>query len=258
MLFTKELASLALPALLLCGLSTAAPSFTTSRVRSRDVAEVDAPSPSSSSTMDGTTASLEPIIPPAVDTSDLSILALDTAVTLAWAGATNSSNTKRALKRDNGVLSQANITFQYPTVALDQSSYVSGVSCSSGTLTATLTKAAYTYAKKAWKGANHIVFITAADGCGLDKANDFFLTNSISFSDSDATFKATGASAGYRNVTQSFNLRWGDIGTHDLRRSVDKRSVSIPLDAAVLNRLTFSCRVDVRSASPSQACICRL
>lgn len=226
MFFTKELASLALPALLLCGVSTAVPSFTSSqrsRVDNRDVAGVDA----TSSSTNATTASLEPVLPPAVDPTDFSILALDPVATLAWAGSTNSSNSKRALKRDSGVLSQANITFQYPSIPLDQSAYVSGISCSSGALTATLTNAAYTYAKKAWKGASHIVFITAADGCGMDKANDFFLTNSISFSDSDNTFKAVGSSASYRNVTQNFNMRWGDIGTYDLRRSVDKRSVSL-------------------------------
>ncbi|KAL5383437.1 hypothetical protein PMIN06_005727 [Paraphaeosphaeria minitans] len=220
MLFTKELASL----VLLCGVSTAVPTFTSSqrtRVDSRDIAEVDATSSSTNST----TAILEPVLPPEVDPTDLSILALDPTSILAWAGSTNSSKSKPMLKRDTGVLSQANITFQYPSIPLDQSAFVSGVSCSSGTLTATLTKAAYTYAKKAWKGVSHIVFITAADGCGMDKANDFFVTNSIDFSNSDNAFKASGSSASYQNVTQSFNLRWGDIGTYDLRRSVDKRSM---------------------------------
>lgn len=222
MLFTRELASL----LLLSTLSTAAPSFTSSqrsRFDTRDVAEVNA----TSSDTNTTAAVLEPVLPPQVNPTDLSILALDPLATLAWAGSTNSSNTKRELDRDSGILSQANVTFLYPSVPLDQSALVSGISCAPGTLTATLSKTAYTYAKKAWKGASQIVFITAADGCGVDKANDFFLTNSIEFSDSDNTFKALGSSSAYQNVTKHMSLKWGDIGTHDLRRSVDKRSVSM-------------------------------
>ena len=224
MLFTKEFASL----LLFCGVSTAAPSITSSqraRYDSRDVVQVN----TTSTTTNTTAAVLEPIVPPEVDPTDLSLFALNPVSTLAWAGSTNSSNSKRMLKRDTGILSQANITFHYPSIPLDQSAYVSGISCSPGTLTATLTQTAYTYAKKAWKGASHIIFITAADGCGVDKANDFFLTDSIVFSDGDHSFKALGSSSTYQNVTQRFNLQWGDVGTYDLRRSVDKRSVSMSL-----------------------------
>lgn len=71
------------------------------------------------------------------------------------------------------------------------------------------------------------MFITAADGCGLDHANDFFLTEHIDFSDSDSSFSAAGGSTGYRDIAKKFDLQWGDVGTHDLRRSVDKRSVSL-------------------------------
>lgn len=220
MFIIKGLAFLALPALLFCRHANAVPTFTTSGPRTRDVTDTNA-------TASTPPAILEPVIPPDVDVTDFSILALDKAVTLAWAGSPESSKPRRSLKRDTGILAQTNMTFRYPVVPLDQSVYVSGVSCSSGTLKATLTSAAYTYAKKAWTGAARIVFVTAADGCGSDHANDMFLATSISFSDSNFSFSAAGSSASYKDVAVKMNLQWGDVGTHNLRRAVDKRSVSL-------------------------------
>lgn len=187
---------------------------------------------SSNSTTNGTKTSLEPIVPPTVDPEDLFILSLGTNVTLAWAGSPDNSSTdsspqRRTLKRDGGILSQAVLTFVFPTIPLDHSLFVTDVSCTNGSLTGTLSSNAYGFAKKEWTGAADIVFVTSVDGCGLDNQNDFFHAKSISFSDSNKSFTATGSSAAFTDVALHLNLKWGNLGSTPAKRAVDKRDVSV-------------------------------
>jgi hypothetical protein len=216
MLFPK-LSSLALGMLLFGASSIAAPHAGKPRVDRRD-------DPIGSG-VEGPTTNLEPVVPPEVDQDALSILALDTHVDLAWAGTPADTGTKRMLKRAGAVLAQAALTFAYPTVPLDHSSFVSGVSCSGNTLTGTLTSTAYAYAKKQWSGAADILFVTSVDGCGPKDANDLFHATKIAFSDSGNIFSATGSSAVYKNVATRMNLRWGEVGSHKLKRAIDQLDV---------------------------------
>jgi len=217
MLLLPEVRSLSLALLLFGAYSTAAPHAGTPLLDRRD-------DPGTSGA-DGPTASLEPVVPPEVNPDALSILALGTHVNLAWAGSPADTSSKGMLKRAGAVLTQAAFTFAYPTVPLDHSSFVSGVSCSGNTLTGTLTSTAYTYAKKQWSGAADIVFVTSVDGCGANDANDFFHATKIVFSDAGKSFSATGSSAGYKSVATRMQLKWGDVGTHKLKRAIDKRDV---------------------------------
>ena len=216
MLFPK-LSSLALGMLLFGVSSIAAPHPGEPRVDRRD-------DPISSG-VEGPTTNLEPVVPPEVDQDALSILALDTHVDLAWAGTPADTGTKRMLKRAGAVLAQAALTFAYPTVPLDHSSFVSDVSCSGNTLTGTLTSTAYAYAKKQWFGAADILFVTSVDGCGAKDANDLFHATKIAFSDIGNTFSATGSSAVYKNVATRMSLHWGDVGSHKLKRAIDQLDV---------------------------------
>ncbi|KAJ3522192.1 hypothetical protein NM208_g12964 [Fusarium decemcellulare] len=225
MFFTRDVASFALAALLFCGSSSGAPSNYDQPLFTRQ----DDTDPGANATaVDETPTSLEPIVPPAVDPDDLSILALDTQVTLAWAGTpSDTTTTRRMLKRDEGIFSQANFTFIYPTIPLDHSTFVTDITCSGDSLTATLSSRAYSFAKKQWKGAGKIIFVTAVDGCGEDNANDLFLAKSITFDDAAKTFTAKGADAEYSEIMKNFNLKWGEIGTMNFRRAIDKRAVSL-------------------------------
>lgn len=237
-----SLKSLALAALLLVSESYAAPYSDKPRVTSRITKRDDGGSTSSSSSTSGAesntnsdststngAATLEPVVPPDVNQDALSALLLGTNVTLAWAGSPNSTaGSKRKLKRDEGVLSQATFTFKYPTVPLDHSNFISGVACSGNTLTGVLSSQAYTYAKSKWAGVTDLVFVTSVDGCGMDNANDFFHATSITFIDSTKSFSATGASAGPKDVTSYMALEWGAVGAAKLKRAADKRDVSIP------------------------------
>lgn len=235
MLSPKSITSLALGALLLFSDVYAAPHSGKPNVSAKITKRDDTSSSSTSgsspnntaTTGTNETATLQPVIPPDVNQDALSTLLLGTNVTLAWAGAPNSTvSSKRKLKRDEGVLSQATFTFKYPTVPLDHSNFISNVACSGNTLTGVMTDAAYNYAKTKWAGVTNLVFVTSVDGCGLDNANDFFHATSISFVDSTKTFSATGASAGPKDVTSYMTLEWGSIpATTKLKRAATKEDV---------------------------------
>ncbi|KAJ4253982.1 hypothetical protein NW762_010383 [Fusarium torreyae] len=226
MLFFKDLASVSLATLLLQSSASAAPSNDLPLLDRRD----DSSNIVNSTATNETTTSLEPVVPPAVDPEDLSILSLDKSVTLAWAGSPTEPGSKRMLKRSDGIFSQANFTFKYPTVPLDHSDFITDITCQIGSLTAKLSNSAYKFAKKEWKGTVPIIFVTAVDGCGDDNENEFFIVKSIDFSDGDKTFTSKGVSAGYRDVTTHFNLKWGTVGTLKLRRSIEKRDMFEPLN----------------------------
>ncbi|WXC50415.1 hypothetical protein QX201_010074 [Fusarium graminearum] len=183
-------------------------------------------------TLGENTTALEPVVPPEVDPKDFSIFELDTHVMLAWAGSPGSEpGTKRMRKRDDGIFSQANFTFQYPVVPLDHSKFVSTVTCTKGALTGVISNnAAYNYAKSQWKGSKKIIFITSADGCGEDHANDLFLAKSVTFSDDAKTFVAKGVTTEYADVFERFTLNWGPLGTLNVRRALDKRAMFEPHD----------------------------
>jgi hypothetical protein len=212
MLIWRDFVSVAIAALFCCTHTAGAYRIEESKYERRD----DSNTP---------ITSLEPVIPPNVNEDALATLALKTDITLAWAGSSTGSGARRMLKRDGGVFTQASFAFRYPTVPLDYSNFVSGVSCSGGVLTAVLTDVAYTYAKKQWTGAKDIVFVTSVDGCGAVNANDMFHTSSITFSDSGKSFSAKGASADYKEVARHMSLKWGDVGALKLKRAIDKREV---------------------------------
>jgi hypothetical protein len=219
MWFLEGITSLALAALIFSASSTAAPHSNFDR---RD---------DTTTSSGGPAANLEPVVPPDVDQDVLTVLALDTHVKLAYAGATSTAKAGpgRLLKRAGAVLSQLDFTFRYPSVPLDHSAFVSGIFCSGGTLTAVLTDVAYKYAKQQWSGAGDILFITSVDGCGATNENDFFHSTSITFSDSTKTFSAKGSSESYEKAASRLSLRWGQLGTNSkVTRAIDKREVSIP------------------------------
>lgn len=210
--------------LLLCGSSYAAP-----QVYVRESAEslsLDRRQDSSNSTDNSTTTPiLEPVVPPNVNPADLSILTLDNNVNLAFGGTLVAGADRSKAKRADGVYAAANLTLQYPTVPLDHSLFVSNIACSGGVLTGTLSSNAYGFAKPSWSKAANIIFITAVDGCGKDSENHLFHATSVTFSDTDSTFSATGSSVSYSDVVANLNVQWGAVPASNLRRSRDKRAM---------------------------------
>ncbi|KAI5365340.1 Putative PAN/Apple domain-containing protein [Septoria linicola] len=223
MLSPRGLVSLTCAAFLLYSPISAAPTFE-SKIRHNVL-----PRQATGNPADAPTALLEPVVPPVVNEDSLSVLRLNTNVTLAWAGSNGAQTTDGKFKRDEGaVLTEASITFRYPTVPLDHSNFVSGLSCSKGKLTGKLTDKAYAYAKQRWTAAGKIVFITSVDGCGADSTNDYFLANTVSFSDAQKTFTAQGAEAAYKQVASKVHLQWGDVGVMPIKRAINKRELFEP------------------------------
>lgn len=223
----------ALVGLLFCNSSLAAPKihqkvYTNNERRAAPSSIPDAP-----------TAVLEPVNPDGVNRGDITNLDLDKAVTLAWAGSSAATTARRLarrdgpgsshtplLKRDSAIYSSADWTFQYPIVALDQSSYVSNIKCTSGTLTGTLTSSAYSYAKSRWAKGGNIIFLTAVDGCGTDDENHLFLATLVTFSDITKSFSAKGAKTSYKAVGDRMKLRWGNVPANTkIKRAADNSEV---------------------------------
>lgn len=177
----------------------------------------------------GDSAILQPVIPPEVSPDVLTNLALSPDVKLAWAGSSTASTRRRLLKRAGAVFAEAESKFRYPVVPLDHSAFVSGIVCSAGQLTATLTDVAYNYAKRQWTGAGDIVFITSVDGCGNDDENDFFHATTLTFTDSSKSFSAKGSTAEYVKIISNMRLKWGEVGARKLTRAVDKSEVRTAL-----------------------------
>ncbi|KAK0384807.1 hypothetical protein NLU13_7285 [Sarocladium strictum] len=168
---------------------------------------------------------LEPIVPPEVKETDLSIFDLDKNVTLAWAGATSGAAPGSKFKREAAVLTQGDFKFQYPTIALDHSSLVDKISCSGGQLSVVLKPDAYSYAKGQWASVKTLLLVTGVDGCGVKDANEYFKATAINFSDKDFSFTAQGSSVNYKDVVLDMKLQWGDAGNQPLKRAVDKRDL---------------------------------
>lgn len=181
----------------------------------------------SSTIPDAPTTTLEPVLPPDNDPEDFSILSPDPKLNLYYGGVPEANLNKRA-DSDTGILVNLDFTFLHPSVPLDYSSFISGVSCGdNNTLTGVFsTAAAYAYGKKAWTGLGNLLLITSADGCGADNQNDVFLANSVTFSDGDLSFTATGAEHLVRDVAEKSDITWGNVTPKKLRKRAYRRGVS--------------------------------
>ena len=170
---------------------------------------------------------LEPVLPPNNDPEDFDILNPDPKLNLYYGGVPEANIKKRA-DGDTAVLVNLDTVFLHPSVPLDYSSFISGISCSDdNTLTGILsTEAAYDFVKNAWDGLSNLLLITAADSCGADSQNDVFLANSISFDDDDLSFTATGAEHAFRDVAEKSDITWGNVTPKKLRKRAYKRGVS--------------------------------
>ena len=175
---------------------------------------------------DAPATTLEPVLPPDNDPEDFSILSPDPQLNLYYGGVPNTTLSKRA-DTDSAILVNLDFTFLHPSVPLDYSSFISGVACSdNNTLTGVFsTSSAYSYGKKAWTGLNNVLLITSADGCGADNQNDVFLANSITFSDGDLSFTATGAEYLVRDVAKTSDITWGNVTPKKLRKRAYRRGV---------------------------------
>jgi hypothetical protein len=177
---------------------------------------------------DAPSTTLEPVLPPDDDPDDFSILNPDPNAVLYYGGVPNTTVSKRD-DADAGILVDLDIKFLYPSVPLDHSSFISGIACSGdNTLSGVFsTQAAYDFGKKNWADLQKLILISSAEGCGMDSQNDVFLATSVTFTDSDLAFTATGSEQLIKDVAETTTIEWGNTAPQKLRKRAHKRGVCI-------------------------------
>ncbi len=175
----------------------------------------------------GPTTTLQPVLPPNNNSEDFGLLSPDTSLTLHYGGVTNSTASKRD-DTNSAILVNLDFVFLYPSVALDYSTFISGVSCTGNNTLVGLvsTSDAYSYIKTAWNGTDNILLITSAGGCGGDNQNDVFLAQSIEFDDAEQSFTATGEEHLAREVASTTDITWGNVIPSKLKKRAHRTLVS--------------------------------
>jgi hypothetical protein len=192
----------------------------------------DATAATASIPADQPVQTLEPVLPPDNDPEDFSILNPDPRLSLYYGGLSDGSTVSKRDDIDTGILVNLDFKFLHPSVPLDYSVFISGVSCADdGTMTGVFsTEEAYNFGKNAWTGLDNILLITAAAGCGADSQNDVFLAHTVTFSDDDLSFTASGTENLVKDVAETSDITWGNVVPAKLRkRSYKKRVCLIPL-----------------------------
>jgi hypothetical protein len=101
--------------------------------------------------------------------------------------------------------------YMYPSVPLDQSTWIEDVSCSGNTvITGRFTNSsAYTFAKGKWAHTSPVIFVTSASTCSSDGQNAWFNVSSVSFTASNQSFTATALPCKMDDVCKNMNIDFG-------------------------------------------------
>jgi hypothetical protein len=105
------------------------------------------------------------------------------------------------------------MTYHYPAVALDHSTWITNVSCSgSTTLVGHFTKkSAFQYAQTKWTSIakKKPVFVTSVSTCSADGQNAWFQVSSLSFNANDLSFTAVSQSVKMDSVCNDMKIGFG-------------------------------------------------
>jgi hypothetical protein len=109
------------------------------------------------------------------------------------------------------------LTYQYNSVALDQTIYLDSIVCSGSSLTVHFNDTkVYSYAAPIWRSEAQILFITAAASCSPDGHNIFFLTDGAPTCDDDKkTCTCGGTVQALGDVFSNLDADWGSIEVDD-------------------------------------------
>lgn len=109
-------------------------------------------------------------------------------------------------------IARVSITYQYPSVALDQSIYIRNVTCTGTSMTVVFNNSAvYSYIAPLWRSNPQTLFVTAVASCSADGQNTFFLTGTVTCDDSSTTCSATGSAQALADVFSNLDADWGDL-----------------------------------------------
>ncbi|GAM85471.1 hypothetical protein ANO11243_034780 [Dothideomycetidae sp. 11243] len=147
---------------------------------------------------------LAPMVPSGINQATLSNLAPANASELYFEGTPADGSS-------SGTIALVTLAFQYPSVVLDYSSFVSSVSCSSTTMTVVFNSAAaLSYSYTQWTAEVPLILITASSSCGSTGTNALFLAKSLS-QGPGTSLTATGSLVSVSDVYAQMDLQLGEI-----------------------------------------------
>ncbi|KIW23961.1 uncharacterized protein PV07_09705 [Cladophialophora immunda] len=164
---------------------------------------------------------LTPGFLPSHNDQDLSHLKPGSAKDLFFAqGAPNSGISSGSLYVSAGT------TFQYPTVVLDHSAFVTATVSGSSLTVVFSSQQAYNYATKSWP-ADGTWFVLATTEGSDDGHYVYYLTSSVSFDSTTSTATCNVKAVDLNYVAESFDLEWGTYQQSSSTRATGSASMTV-------------------------------
>lgn len=159
------------------------------------------------------TATLGPLPPPNVNLAGTEAVTPQEIAQLWFGSASAASNASDAV---NSPTVRVNITFEYPSIVLDNSINVVNIQCGSESLSAHFNSTqTYNAAKTSWAtaegNATSLIIITAASGCSSDGHYIYFVASDFTFSDSTQSVSCTGSIESVADIAQEVGVDFGSI-----------------------------------------------
>jgi hypothetical protein len=154
-------------------------------------------------------ATLAPAPPPGVDMGGLGVLTPDPVAKLWFNGGDD------PVQDEGAVTVRVSLTYEYPSIILDNSMYIKDIGCSDSALTGRFdvseTSTPYYYAVTSWPLDSKVILITATSGCSEDGHNVFYLAESVVFDESTKTFSALGKKVQLADIFQNMDVDFGKV-----------------------------------------------
>ncbi|KAH6607652.1 hypothetical protein Trco_003965 [Trichoderma cornu-damae] len=149
---------------------------------------------------------LTPLAPPNIDVAGTQVITSQQVSQLWFRNASLASNASDAISSPTV---RVNMTFEYPSVVLDNSINISKVRWDSGSLSASFDGTeAYDAAKTSWASAEAegnsttLIIITAAPGCSSDSHYVYFVASHFTFDDATRSVSCSGSMESVSDIAQ--------------------------------------------------------
>ncbi|KAL1614919.1 hypothetical protein SLS54_009368 [Diplodia seriata] len=153
-------------------------------------------------------ATLGPVAPPGINMGGLKVLTPDPTTELWY----NGDDDAMADDDSGAVTVRLTIEYMYPSIVLDHSIYITGISCGGGVLTGTFTEQTpFLHAAEEWPSQAPILLISSESSCGNGAQNAFWLASSVAFDTGAMTFSAPGESVELADIYTNMDIDFGKI-----------------------------------------------
>ncbi|KAF4535212.1 Kelch domain-containing protein [Lasiodiplodia theobromae] len=153
-------------------------------------------------------ATLGPVAPPGINMGGLKVLTPNATNALWYNGDDDAMDDDES----GAVTVRLTIEYKYPSIVLDHSIYITGVSCGGGVLTGTFTEQTpFLHAATEWPSQAPLLLISAESSCGNGEQNAFWLASSVSFDTGAMTFSAPGESVELADIYEQMDIDFGKV-----------------------------------------------